>query len=65
MNARDAYLKMLAIQSEVYSPCCHAPMTWWSAEHLPAAITNAEYGRCGDCHSRVEADEFDWKEKTT
>lgn len=63
MNAREACVKIAAIQGEVRSPCCHAPMTWWTADGFPVCVTNAHYGRCTNCHSRIECDEFDWKDE--
>lgn len=62
MNAREACAKMAAIESEIRSPCCHAFMTWWSAEGFPMHVMNAHYGRCTNCHSRIDVDEFDWKD---
>lgn len=61
MNARDACVKMRAIEDDIRSPCCHVAMTWWSAEGYPMHVMDAHYGRCNNCHRRFERDEYDWK----
>lgn len=69
MNAREACDKMAEIEEQILSPCCHAPMVWFSRcdnfqSGLPfiVSVLDADHGRCTNCHNRVEVDEFDWKD---